>query len=214
MKVPVEFRMPMIKDHHAMESSPIFNTSRLILTPLQLSDAPAIQQLFPHWEVVRYLDSRVPWPYPEEAALTYVRDIALPAIATGREWHWMIRLRVDPAQSIGSISLYDQPGNNCGFWLAPQWQGNGYMHEACEVINAYWFETLLRPVMQVPKAVDNHASRRVSEHEGMQMSGMQQGLFVSGPMLKEIWQMKRTEWLNRYLSTAGVLSAASDAPNH
>lgn len=197
-----------------MESSPLFNTSRLILTPLQLSDAPAIQQLFPQWEVVRYLDSRVPWPYPEEAALTYVRDIALPAIAAGREWHWMIRLRVDPAQSIGSISLYDQPGNNRGFWLAPQWQGKGYMREACEVINAYWFETLLRPVMQVPKAVDNHASRRVSEHEGMQMIGMQQGHFVCGLMLKEIWEMKRTEWLSRDLPKPDAFSATRDAPSH
>lgn len=196
-----------------MESAPTLNTARLVLTPLQLSDASVIQQLFPHWEVVRYLDSRVPWPYPEEGALTYVRDVALPAIAAGREWHWMIRLRVDPAQSIGSISLYDQPGNNRGFWLAPQWQGKGYMREACEVVNAYWFETLLRPVMQVPKAVDNHASRRVSEHECMQIIGMQQGHFVSGPMLKEIWQMKRTEWLNRHLSEPGVFGALPDAPN-
>lgn len=174
-----------------MESAPTFATSRLILTPLQLTDAPAIQRLFPHWEVVRYLDSRVPCPYPEEGALTYVRDIALPAIAAGREWHWMIRLREEPTQSIGSISLYDQPGNNRGFWLAPHWQGKGYMREACEVINAYWFETLERPVMQVPKALDNHASRRISEHEGMQMIGLEQGNFVSGPMLKQIWQMKR-----------------------
>jgi RimJ/RimL family protein N-acetyltransferase len=198
---------------YAMESSPTFHTPRLLLTPLQLTDAPAIQRLFAHWEVVRYLDSRVPWPYPEEGALSYVRDIALPAIAAGREWHWMIRLHAEPAQSIGSISLYDQPGNNRGFWLAPQWQGKGYMREACEVITAYWFETLLRPVMQVPKAVDNHASRRVSEHEGMQMIGVQQGHFVSGPMLKEIWQMNCAEWLDRRSSTPGISSAAPDAPN-
>ncbi|RYF43845.1 MAG: N-acetyltransferase [Cytophagaceae bacterium] len=148
--------------------------------------------------VVRYLDSRVPWPYPEEGALTYVRDVALPAIAAGREWHWMIRLHAEPAQSIGSISLYDQPGNNRGFWLAPQWQGKGYMREA-------------RPVMQVPKAVDNHASRRVSEHEGMQMIGMQQGHFVCGPMLKEIWEMKRTEWLSSDLPKPDAFSATCDA---
>ncbi len=75
-----------------MDTTPVFNTARLLLTPLQLSDAPAIQQLFPHWEVVRFLDSRVPWPYPDDGALTYVRDIALPAIAAGHEWHWMISL--------------------------------------------------------------------------------------------------------------------------
>lgn len=61
-----------------MSPIPTFQTRRLILTPLELTDAPAIQQLFPHWEVVRYLDSRVPWPYPDDGALAYVRDHALP----------------------------------------------------------------------------------------------------------------------------------------
>ena len=109
----------------------------------------------------------------------------------------MIRLREEPAHGIGSISLYDQVGNNRGFWLAPQWQGKGYIREACEVINAYWFEVLGRPVMQVPKAVANHASRKISQHEGMRMIGTQDGNFVSGPMRKEIWEMKRTEWFNK-----------------
>lgn len=179
-----------------MQSPATLATSRLLLTPLQLADAPNIQVLFAHWEVVRYLDSRVPWPYPDDGALTYVRDIALPAIAAGLEWHWMIRLADEPQTSIGSISLYDHPGNNRGFWLAPQWQGNGYIREACEVINAYWFETLGRPVMQVPKALGNEASRKVSRREGMRMIGTQDGHFVSGPMLKEIWELTRDEWLS------------------
>ncbi len=57
-----------------MDCIPTLYTRRLILTPLQLSDAAAVQQLFPQWEVVRYLDSRVPWPYPDDGALVYVRD--------------------------------------------------------------------------------------------------------------------------------------------
>lgn len=182
-----------------MESTPVLKTARLLLTPLQLSDAPAIQELFPHWEVVRYLDSRVPWPYPDDGALAYVRDIALPAIAAGREWHWMICLASAPQQKIGSICLYDEPGNNRGFWLSPRWQGQGYMREACEVINAYWFKTLGKSVMQVPKAVANDASRRVSLREGMRLVESQDGQFVSGYMLKEIWEMNRDEWTHTRL---------------
>jgi RimJ/RimL family protein N-acetyltransferase len=166
-----------------------------------MTDAAAIQQLFPQWEVVRYLDSRVPWPYPQDGALVYVRDVALPAMARRQEWHWMIRTRAQPERSIGSISLYDQPGNNRGFWLAPLWQGNGYMREACEVVNAYWFATLLRPVMQVPKAVANHASRKVSQHEGMRMIGTRIGHFVSGPMQVEVWEITRSEWLGARAET-------------
>lgn len=178
-----------------MESRTTLHTSRLILTPLELADAPAIQALFPHWDVVRYLDSRVPWPYPPDGALSYVRDIALPGIAAAREWHWMIRLASEPSQGIGSICLYDQVENNRGFWLAPQWQGKGYIREACEVINDYWFQTLDRPLMQVPKAVENLASRKVSEREGMRKIATREGHFVCGPMGKDIWELTREQWL-------------------
>ncbi|UVM01772.1 GNAT family N-acetyltransferase [Pseudomonas atacamensis] len=178
-----------------MDCIPTLYTRRLILTPLQLSDAAAVQQLFPQWEVVRYLDSRVPWPYPDDGALVYVRDVALPAMAAAKEWHWMIRTRVQPESCIGSISLFDQPGNHRGFWLAPQFQGNGYMREACKVINAFWFDTLMRPLMQVPKAAANHASRKISEDEGMRMVETRDGQFVAGPMPVEVWEITRSEWL-------------------
>lgn len=196
-----------------MDTIPVLQTRRLILTPLQLSDAPAIQQLFPHWDVVRYLDSRVPWPYPDDGALTYIRDHALTAIEAGREWHWMIRRCEEPAHSMGSISLYDQPGNNRGFWLAPQWQGNGYMREASEAINAYWFETLGRPLMQVPKAVGNQASRRVSEREGMRLIATGQGDFVCGQMVKEIWEMRREDWLGRKVAS-GMYQVSHGKTDH
>ncbi|MBF7140979.1 MULTISPECIES: GNAT family N-acetyltransferase [Pseudomonas] len=178
-----------------MDCRPTFVTDRLVLTPLQLADVPAIQELFPQWEVVRYLDHRVPWPYPADGALVYVRDMALPAMAAGTEWHWMIRLKGEPECCIGSISLYEQQGNNRGFWLAPKWWGRGYMREACTAVNAYWFEVLSRPVMQVPKALANQASRRLSEHEGMRRVGVRDGHFVSGPMQVELWEITRSEWL-------------------
>lgn len=43
---------------------PTLLTERLILRPLTLDDADGIQQQFPHWAVVRYLNALVPWPYP------------------------------------------------------------------------------------------------------------------------------------------------------
>lgn len=101
-----------------MESTPVLKTSHLLLTQLQLSDAPAIQGLLPHWQVARYLYRLVPWPYLDDGALTYVRDVALTTIAAGRKWHSMICLASDPEQKTSSTSLYDEPGNNRGFWLS------------------------------------------------------------------------------------------------
>lgn len=56
---------------------PELETKRLILRPLELADADQIQILFPQWEIVRYLARRVPWPYPPDGALTFIRDSRL-----------------------------------------------------------------------------------------------------------------------------------------
>ncbi len=44
--------------------TPTLETPRLWLRPLELGDAPQVQALFPHWEIVRYLSALVSWPYP------------------------------------------------------------------------------------------------------------------------------------------------------
>jgi len=85
-----------------MEDMPTLYTERLILRPLQLADAETVQREFAHWDVVRYLNAAVPWPYPEDGALAYLRDIALPAVAAGKEWHWTLRLKSAPDQPDGS----------------------------------------------------------------------------------------------------------------
>jgi hypothetical protein len=45
-------------------------TPRLELHPLELADAEQAQKLFPKWEVVRFLAGHIPWPYPDDGALT------------------------------------------------------------------------------------------------------------------------------------------------
>ncbi|VVP92279.1 hypothetical protein PS914_03244 [Pseudomonas fluorescens] len=173
---------------------PTLYTERLILRPLELADAEAIQQQFPHWEVVRYLNALVPWPYPADGALTYLRDSALPAMARGEEWHWSIRLKSAPGRLIGTISLMNEQDNNRGFWLAPLWQGQGLMSEASAAATDYWFETLGRSVLRVPKAVPNIGSRKLSQRTGMRLIGTDEADFVSGRLPREIWEITREEW--------------------
>ncbi|MDR6609399.1 GNAT family N-acetyltransferase [Pseudomonas synxantha] len=177
-----------------MDDTPTLYTERLILRPLELADADAIQQHFPHWEVVRYLNALVPWPYPADGALTYLRDNALPAIARGEEWHWSIRLKSAPEQLIGNISLMSEQDNNRGFWLGPKWQGQGLMTEASAAVTEYWFNTLGRIVLRVPKAVPNIGSRRLSERTGMRLIRTDEGSFVSGNFPLEVWEITREEW--------------------
>jgi len=80
---------------------PVLETRRLILRPLDLADAPAVQRLFPQWEVVRHLNARVPWPYPPDGAVAHLRDVLLPTMARGEAWHWSLRLKTAWPPSCG-----------------------------------------------------------------------------------------------------------------
>jgi ribosomal-protein-alanine N-acetyltransferase len=54
--------------------TPTIQTRRLILRPLALSDASAIQRHFNNWNVIKNLTSVVPWPYPEDGAETFIKQ--------------------------------------------------------------------------------------------------------------------------------------------
>ena len=176
---------------------PILHTERLILRPVSLEDAPQVQAIFPQWEIVRYLTHQVPWPYPSDGALTFYRDIAIPAMERGDAWHWTIRLRTDSDRIIGSIGLTRGEHANRGFWLDPLFQHQGLMLEASNCVTDYWFEVLGFPVLRVPKAIANTPSRRISEKQGMRVIVVDERDHVSGRLPSETWEITREEWQAR-----------------
>ena len=176
---------------------PTLETPRLLLRPLCLADAPAIQQEFPRWDIVQFLSAVIPWPYPDDGAVSFIRDIALPAMARGTAWHWSIRPAEAPDRLIGVISLLDEPDNNRGFWLASAWRGRGLATEAAIAVTDYWFETLERPVLRVPKAIANTPSRRISESSSMRVVASVERDYVSGRLPAELWEITREEWRAR-----------------
>jgi RimJ/RimL family protein N-acetyltransferase len=71
------------------------------------------------------------------------------------------------------------------------------MSEACGVVTDYWFETLGYPLLRVPKAAANIASRRISERQGMRLVATEQREYVSGRLLTEVWEITSEEWRAR-----------------
>ena len=174
--------------------TPEGTTERLILRPLALEDAPQIQEIFPHWEIVRYLRNVVPWPYPPDGAQQFLEQVALPQMERGEAWHWSLRLKTAPDRIIGSIGLKSSDEDHRGFWLALPFHGQGLMSEACVWVNGFWFETLKFPLLRVSKAVGNTASRRVSEKQGMRLIGTHEKDYVSGRAVSEMWEITADEW--------------------
>ncbi len=177
--------------------TPVLETRRLLLRPLELADAEQAQALFPRWEIVRFLTNAVPWPFPADGCRTYYRDVALPAVERGDEWAWTLRLKASPDQLIGSISVMRGAKINRGFWLGLPWQRQGLMTEACDAVTDYWFEVLKFPILRVPKAIENLGSRRISEKQGMRLVATEEHNYVSGRLPSEIWEITAEEWRAR-----------------
>jgi RimJ/RimL family protein N-acetyltransferase len=176
---------------------PTLETARLILRPLELTDAPAVQELFPHWDIVRYMNARIPWPYPADGALQFIRDVALPSVERGEQWIWALRLKGGPSHLIGVINLSADNNENRGFWLGLPWQGQGLMTEACEAVTGFWFEELGQERLRVSKAAANAASRRVSEKQGARLAAHEERDYVSGTLAAEVWELSREDWKSR-----------------
>jgi RimJ/RimL family protein N-acetyltransferase len=187
-------------------SIPTLVTERLILKPLEAEDASQIQALYPRWEIVRYMVSSVPWPYPDDGARHYVNNVALPDMEKGIAWFWTLRRQEAPEQLIGLICLYDEEDNNRGFWLAPEWQGQGYMREASIAATDYWFNTLNKPVLRAPKAALNQRSQRISASSGMRLIKTEKKAYVSGELDSELWEITREEWNALQRSAGGQVS--------
>lgn len=176
--------------------TPELETERLFLKPLELADAEQIQKLFPRWEIVRYLNAAIPWPYPADGARTFIERV-LPETERGESFFWTLRPKTSPQQLIGVISLFLKKEENRGFWLDPEWQGQGLMTEACDAVTSYWFDVLQQAVLRSPKAVANEASRRISVKQGMRIVASEERDYVGGRLLSEVWEITAEEWRAR-----------------
>jgi len=174
--------------------TPFGQTERLLLRPITLADAVQIQQIFPQWQIVRYLANRVPWPFPPDGVRQFLEHVALPLAERGEAWTWTIRLQSNPERIIGSLDLRKGDEDNRGFWLDPLVQGRGLMTEACTWSNDFWFETLGFRVLRVAKASVNLASRRISLKHGMRLVGTTERDYVCGRLPSEIWELTSNEW--------------------
>jgi len=181
--------------------TPTLETKRLILRPIELADAEQLQKVFPQWEIVKHLANKVPWPYPPDGAITYIRDMALPAMERGEAWMWTLRLKADPSQIIGAIDLRKGETDNRGFWLVPEWHAQGLMTEASDAVTDFWFNRLKFSVLRSPKAISNEASRRISIRQGMRVVKAEDRDYVCGSLPSEIWEITAEEWNARRKQT-------------
>jgi [ribosomal protein S5]-alanine N-acetyltransferase len=181
--------------------TPLIETVRLLLRPVTLEDAPAIQRYFANWEIIRHLSTAVPWPYPGDGALCYIRDVLLPGMEKGALMTWSINLKEAPNETIGLLEyrIGQEPNaegliDHRGFWMAREHQGKGLMTEAVTAFQDYIFFELGVDRITVHNAATNPASRKIKTKTGAVFVGIVEMDHHEGGKETEQWEITREGW--------------------
>ena len=182
-----------------MPPTPVLETPRLVLRPVRSKDAPVIQRRFPHWEVVRWLDAKIPWPYPADGAATYVAA-CLEEMARGEKSHWAIIPKSGPADLIGMHRplarrrRQPQPARLLARSGVP---GQGPDDRGRRTRDGYAFCDLGWPHLWLTNAQDNHPSRRIKERQGARLVDLMIGEHVGGKGPQMVWLLTQEDWTAR-----------------
>jgi RimJ/RimL family protein N-acetyltransferase len=174
---------------------PTLKTQRLVLRPVRLSDAPAIQRHFNNWNIIKNLSKGVPWPYPADGAEQFLKKDALPRIAKGTSLIWTINLKEAPDEAVGLVDYHGEgERGNRGNWLAQHLQGQGLMTEAIAAVQDYLFFQHGVERMTVLNAKANFASAAVQKKTGCRLIGMTKLAHHSGETDTEEWEVTKESW--------------------
>ena len=150
-----------------MNTYPSLQSSRLEMSRPLASDIPAIIKYAGHPQIAQFT-SNIPHPYLEQHAIGWI-NAANEGWKSQKSYVFAIRLRPTGA-FIGGIGLhlhkaYQQA--EMGYWMAFPFWNKGYTSEAVGRILSFGFETLELHKIFATHMINNPASGKVLEKNGM-----------------------------------------------
>jgi [ribosomal protein S5]-alanine N-acetyltransferase len=148
------------------DSVHILSTPRLQLEPWRAADIPLFVSIAQDPRVTRYINDGTPWS-AEQAAAFVERQVAGYAARGYCRWKLVVKQGLAVAGFCGAELLSAIPEIEIGWWLAPEWWGQGLATEAahCALADLRTRIGLTRIVSLARR--DNLASIRVMQHIGL-----------------------------------------------
>jgi RimJ/RimL family protein N-acetyltransferase len=180
-----------------MIKQPVFETLRLLLRPLALSDTSAIQKAASIREIADTMIS-LPYPYPAGEAERYItrqqaereagRSVTFTIEQKTEGWFCgLVEVRdIDREHSQGELS----------FWLSVEAWGRGYMSEVVKAVVRYGFEGLGLNRLYAYHMLRNPASGRVLEKNGFKQEGLLRQRVRKWGQYEDValWAILQQEW--------------------
>lgn len=145
-------------------------TSRTLLRPITSTDVDAVFRGLSHPEVVRYYGVRFDTLEATRGQMAWYDQL----VRDGTGCWWAIIRKGDGvfAGAIGfnNIVKHHRRGE-IGFWLLPEHQGRGYLHEVLPVVIGFGQEQFDLHRIHAEVETENHRSRTVLEGAGFHHEG-------------------------------------------
>ncbi|MGE3618166.1 MAG: GNAT family N-acetyltransferase [Gemmatimonadales bacterium] len=162
-----------------MRRQPELVTSRLLLRPLRLEDAGAVQRLAGD---ARVADTTHSNPHPDEDGMAETR---IATQAPPREQGTSATFAIlDPARGLVGVTGLrieaDRVVAELGYWIGVPWWGRGFASEAAGAMIGFGFRELGLDRIIAHHLVRNPASGRVMEKNGMVREGIRRDFPIRG----------------------------------
>jgi len=181
------------------------HTSRLLLRPLNLDDAPAIFAYAQDPEVTKFTG----WDTHHTMADSelYIQQVVLPNYASGKGIDWGIVLK-NNQQLIGVCGLVNinplHQRAELGYSLGRAYWGQGLATEAAQAVISCGFHSLFLNRIEGKCHWEHHRSAKVLTKLGMEFEGiLRQYMFVKG----EFWDLASYALLKPRYSPGNLIPA-------
>lgn len=163
---------------------------RVQLRPFTGNDAERLAELANNYNIAKYLTNAFPHPYTLENAKSFI-ELFMKDEPCSR---FVITVNNEMIGVAGIHLQQDVFSNNAelGYWIAEQYQGNGYMTEALQWITYYGFATF--PIKRIFCRIygNNPKSMKVAEKAGYTLEAkFEKTLLKFGEELDEYIYAKR-----------------------
>ncbi|MEV4436450.1 GNAT family N-acetyltransferase [Streptomyces sp. NPDC049585] len=167
------------------------STARLLLRPFTSADVPAVHAACQDPEIPRW--TRVPSPYTQEDARTFVERIAVDGWRDDTAYSFGVFTRegghLVGAMGLVRLSLLNGPEREAelGYWTAKEQRGRGYTVEAAREVCRWAFEDLGVERLEWLAEAGNEGSRAVALKAGFRMEGMLRSRLLASGTRRDAW---------------------------